>query len=54
MLKKKCLNKKIMTEIRYTILLSTFVVCMMDTTVENALNLMYIFANDLVLNLIRE
>lgn len=49
MLKKKSLNKRIMTGIRCTLILSTFVVCMMDIIIENQLNLMYIFANSMIL-----
>lgn len=49
MLKKKSLNKRIMIGLRYTILLSTIAVCIMDIMMEGRLNFMYIFANSTIL-----
>lgn len=46
MLKKKSLNKRIMTGIRYMIPLSIVAVCIM---MEGQLNFMYIFANSMIL-----
>lgn len=49
MSKETDINKVIMKVIRYTILLSTVAVCIMDIMIQGQLNIMYIFANIMIL-----